>query len=169
VAFLDFEASSLDKNSWPMENGLSWIDRNLEVQTFESLIRPAPEWPESAWSPVSAQIHNIPRIDLNMASDPLFVANRFLEALNGRIPLSDAVPFERFWLDRLFDAAGVATVVLIDHFDAVTLNALSPRALDHLYERLDRTRAPHRAGPDSARLAHAWLAGLGVDKRSEDR
>lgn len=66
-AFLDFEASSLDEDSRPIEVGLSWIDRNLEVQTFESLIRPAPEWTEHAWSPVSAKVHNIPRRDLDDA------------------------------------------------------------------------------------------------------
>jgi hypothetical protein len=31
-AFLDFEASSLHLDSWPIEVGLSWIDQNFEVQ-----------------------------------------------------------------------------------------------------------------------------------------
>lgn len=50
ITFLDFEASSLAPDSWPIEVGLSWIDHNLQVQTYHSLIQPVPEWPEHAWS-----------------------------------------------------------------------------------------------------------------------
>lgn len=60
VAFLDFEASSLDAEGWPIEVGLSWIDESQEIQTFNTLIRPAPEWPEHAWSPASAAVRGIP-------------------------------------------------------------------------------------------------------------
>lgn len=160
VAFLDFEASSLDTDSWPVEIGLSWVDQNLEVQTYESLIRPAPEWPEHAWSPASAAIHSIPRYDLDKAPDVVTVARAFLLALKGRIALSDAVPFERHWLDQLFGAAGVSEHVSIHDFDVTTLGAFPSNVLDHIYESLDRTKAPHRAGPDSARMAKAWIAGL---------
>jgi DNA polymerase-3 subunit epsilon len=159
-AFLDFEASSLGLDSWPVEIGLSWIDQNLEVQTFESLIQPDPEWSEDAWSDVSALVHNIPRRDLDAAPDVQTVAANFLEALDGRIALSDAPPFERHWLDQLFSAASVTDHVSIHDFDAITLAAFSPRALDFLYERLERITAPHRAGADSARFARGWLAGM---------
>ncbi len=160
VAFLDFEASSLAPDSWPIEVGLSWIDRNLEVQTYHSLIQPVPEWPEHAWSPASAAVHNIPRCALDTAPGVTEVAQELLKALDGRIALSDAPPFERHWLDRLLVAAGVTDHVTIEDFDAITLGAFSSHALDHLYEHLDRRKAPHRAGPDSARCATAWLAGL---------
>jgi DNA polymerase-3 subunit epsilon len=91
-----------------VEIGLSWADQNLEVQTFDSLIRSAPEWPEDAWSPASAAIHNITRHDLDKAPDVVTVARALLHALKGRIALSDAVPFERHWLDQLFGAAGIS-------------------------------------------------------------
>tara|TARA_R110002110_G_scaffold349867_1_gene559977 strand:- start:579 stop:749 length:171 start_codon:yes stop_codon:yes gene_type:complete len=35
-------------------------------------------------------------------------------------------------------------------------------ALDMLYETLEQHPAPHRAGPDSARLASAWLKAYQV-------
>ena len=159
-AFLDFEASSLDEDSWPIEVGLSWIDRHLDVQTFQSLIRPAPEWPEHAWSPVSAKVHNIPRCDLDDAPDVATVANDLLKALHGRTALSDAPPFERHWLDRLCIAAGVTDHVSIMNFHTTTGRNFSSTALDFLYERLERINAPHRAGPDSARFARGWLAGM---------
>ena len=165
-AFLDFEASSLDRGSWPIEVGLSWIDDSWEIQTFESLIRPAPDWPEEAWSQASALVHNIPRSSLETAPRVDVVAQGLLRALGGRIALSDAPPFERHWLDQLFGAAGVATHVQIEDFEAITLAAFSPRALDFLYERLERVVAPHRAGPDSARFAKGWLAGMRIEEET---
>ena len=62
-------ACSLDQDSWPIEVGLSRIDHNLQVQTYHSLIQPVPEWPEHAWSPASAVVHNIPRRVLDTAPD----------------------------------------------------------------------------------------------------
>tara|TARA_R110002051_G_scaffold269781_1_gene330025 strand:- start:196 stop:735 length:540 start_codon:yes stop_codon:yes gene_type:complete len=159
-AFLDFEASSLDEDSWPIEVGLSWIDQNLDVQTFQSLIRPAPEWPEHAWSPRSAKVHNILRRDLDDAPDVHTVANDLLKALHGRTALSDAPPFERHWLDRLCAAADVTDPVSLLDFHTITGRIFSSVALDFLYERLERINAPHRAGPDSARFARSWLAGM---------
>jgi hypothetical protein len=79
VALLDFEASSLAPDSWPLEVGLSWIDRNLKVQTYHSLIQPVPEWPEHAGSPASAVAHNIPRRALDTAPD----VKEFAEQLPG--------------------------------------------------------------------------------------
>ena len=43
VAFLDFEASSLDYDSWPIEVGLSWINAECGVETCASPIRSAPD------------------------------------------------------------------------------------------------------------------------------
>ena len=94
-AFLDFEASSLDRDSWPIEVGLSWIDDSHEIQTFESLIRPAPEWSEEAWSQASALVHNIPRSSLEKAPRVEVVAQGLLKALGGRIALSEPPPYPR--------------------------------------------------------------------------
>ncbi len=145
---------------WPIEVGLSSIDKNLDIQTFDSLIRPVPEWPEHAWSPASAAVHGIPRSELDAAPDVKAVAADLLAAVNGRVALSDAVQFDNFWLYQLLDAADVSEPVSVYDFDAVTLRNFPPDALDHLYERLARTRVPHRAGPDSARMARAWVAGV---------
>lgn len=167
-AFLDFEASSLDRDSWPIEVGLSWIDERHEVQTFESLIRPVGSWPEASWSGASALVHNIPRWHLDTAPKVDIVSKGLLEALDGRIALSDCPRWEQYWLDRLFAAAGVTTQVQIEDFEAITLAAFSARALDYLYERLERVTAPHRAGADSARFAKGWLAGMRREAESMD-
>ncbi|MCB1357535.1 MAG: hypothetical protein KDK53_13915, partial [Maritimibacter sp.] len=48
-------------------------------------------------------------------------------------------------------------------FDAVAMRSFEGDTLDALYTSLTRRRAPHRAGPDSRRLARAWLRGLQVE------
>lgn len=58
--FNDFEASSLGEDSWPVEIGVAWLDGDA-IMVRSSLIRPHPDWPESAWSPESARIHAIAR------------------------------------------------------------------------------------------------------------
>jgi len=88
------------------------------------------------------------------------VANELLAALSGRTALSDAPPFERHWLDRLCISADVTDHVSLMDFHAITGHNFSSVALDFLYERLERITAPHRAGPDSARFARGWLAGM---------
>ena len=62
-AALDFEASSLTPQSWPIEIGLSWL-KNGDVQTWTSLIRPAARWSFSDWSTQSGAVHGIVFEDL---------------------------------------------------------------------------------------------------------
>jgi len=64
--FNDFEASSLGEDSWPVEIGVAWLDGDA-IMVRSSLIRPHPDWPESAWSPESARIHAIARDALEAA------------------------------------------------------------------------------------------------------
>ena len=158
--FLDFEASSLDPNSWPIELGVSWITTDFQVETYANLIKPSPDWFEDAWSPISAEIHNIPRRDLDTAPSVDVVARDFLTILGDRIALSDAPAFERHWLETLLEAAQLVNTVQIQDFDATTFQTFPDAALDHIYERMTRGRTKHRAGDDSAKLADAWAIVL---------
>lgn len=60
---LDFEASSLSAESWPIDVGISWIEGN-QVQTWSSLIRPASVWERADWSKQSEAVHGISMSDL---------------------------------------------------------------------------------------------------------
>lgn len=66
--------------------------------------------------------------------------------------------FEHRWLSRLLEAGGISAVPAIDDFDPVSFAHYDGIALDMLYEKLERTKVPHRAGPDTARLASGWLS-----------
>lgn len=158
LLFLDFEASSLAADSWPVEIGLSSV--SLEgVETWASLIRPRPTWSMDAWNPHSALIHGIPRTELDAAPSADEVATMALSRMEGKILVSDAPEFEVRWLHRLLEGRVVEGIKIAD-FDHIAARRFESRTLDWVYEGLERRRAPHRAGPDSARLAGAWHDGL---------
>ncbi|MBY6117191.1 3'-5' exonuclease [Mameliella alba] len=156
LAILDFEASSLSQASWPVEIGLSWLAHGV-VRTWSSLIRPAPDWAIDDWSLQSASVHGISLSDIMEAPSAIEVAETFFDILGSRKLVSDAPEFEARWLDCLLRAAGRAEVPSIADFDGVSFAMFEGYALDLLYETVERRPAPHRAGPDSARLARGWL------------
>lgn len=162
-AVIDFEASSLSQTSWPIEVGLSWLERG-QVQTWSSLIRPDPAWDLADWSGQSAAVHGIPLSEIGGAPTAAEVTAAFFEVLGGRLLVSDAPEFETRWLSRLLEAAGQNEIRTIEDFDGVSFALFSGNALDMLYEAVERRPAPHRAGPDSARLARGWLRATEYQK-----
>lgn len=158
-AALDFEASSLSDESWPIEIGLSWL-ADGEVQTWSTLIRPKPDWDLSDGSPQSAAVHRIALQDLEDAPGACNVVDDFLRYLGDKVLVSDAPEFEARWLSRLLQSSGHAKNLKIEDYHGTSFARFSGLALDMLYETLERRPAPHRAGPDSARLAHAWRVAL---------
>ncbi|MCE6959221.1 hypothetical protein LAZ40_09170 [Cereibacter sphaeroides] len=160
---LDFEASSLSRESWPVEVGLAWLDGTGKPAGWSSLICPHPDWPRSEWSPASADVHGIRADWLEAAPPAAAVAQEFVTRLAGRTLVSDAPEFEVRWLDRLLATIGLGHTLSCLDYDAVTFSLFQGASLDRLYERLERLKAPHRAGPDSLRLAKAWARGLEVE------
>lgn len=158
-ATLDFEASSLTHESWPIEVGLSWLAGG-EVRTWNTLIRPAPDWNLADWAPQSAAVHGIALEELEDAPAAYRVVDDLLGFLGDRVMVSDAPEFERRWLSRLMKAGTQAVMPAIEDYHLVSCSIFSGLALDMLYEALERSTAPHRAGPDSARLVHAWRKAM---------
>src|SRR3954468_14016650 len=78
IVFLDFEASSLSKHSYPIEVGWVFADGREEAH----LIRPAPGWVD--WDPRAQAIHGIERAALERDGTPHDqVARRMIEILSG--------------------------------------------------------------------------------------
>ena len=85
LVFLDFEASSLGKRSYPIEVGWVFEDGRSEAH----LIRPAPEWTD--WDAQAEAVHHIPRDLLLREGAPHdVVAQRMIEALEGHDLLASA-------------------------------------------------------------------------------
>lgn len=161
LVFLDFEASSLSADSWPIEIGLSWINDG-EVETWSSLIRPRPEWDLTDWSDRSAAVHGIPLAEVLDAPPADEVVIQATKLMGEQLILSDAPDFESHWLRRLWGEK--ATVPVVRSLFETSFSLMSNAGLDAFHERLATSRAPHRAGPDSARLARAWLRGINRDQ-----
>jgi hypothetical protein len=100
--FLDFEASSLSKDSYPIEVGWAGEDGSTEAH----LIRPAPDWTE--WDASAEAIHQIGRDRLLGEGEPHDqVARRMLEALGPQDVYVTAPSWDGAWLSRLLRAAGL--------------------------------------------------------------
>jgi hypothetical protein len=99
--FLDFEASSLSKVSYPIE--LGWVDESGAGEAL--LIRPAPGWVE--WDERAARVHGITREQLahgGAAHDA--VCARLLALAEGNVLYASAPSWDGHWLSMLLRAAG---------------------------------------------------------------
>lgn len=100
LVFLDFEASSLAKRSYPIEVG--WVFE--DGLGAEYLIRPAPDWTD--WDEEAAAVHGIRREDLENATPHETVARIMVEKLAGHELFASAPSWDGKWLSVLLRAAG---------------------------------------------------------------
>ncbi len=101
IVFLDFEASSLGKNSYPVE--VAWVFEDGRSVTH--LIRPTPKWTD--WAYEAEKIHGITRGKLLNEGVPVFdVAEEMLRELSGHSLFASAPSWDGKWLSALLRAAG---------------------------------------------------------------
>lgn len=101
LVFLDFEASSLGKHSYPIE--IAWVFE--DGRSNSSLIKPAPAWTD--WSDKAERIHGISRSLLETEGLPVGeVAQHTLSALAGHSLYASAPSWDGKWLSALLRAAG---------------------------------------------------------------
>lgn len=164
-AVLDFEASALDPESYPIEIGISfWSGPVRPVYTWSSLIEPTPLWvKEGVWFEAAQNVHGISAQDLTGAASPqkvMTIANRFLQGIGSVV--SDNLYWEALWLNKLAHQAGIKPDFKIDKISdriARLPNANREKMVDYVKEN----RPPHRAGPDSLHLVKTLAYGLGYD------
>lgn len=169
LVFLDFEASSLSRTSYPIEAGWVFEDGRSESH----LIRPAPGWDD--WDPAAERVHGIARATLLRDGEPHdLVAARMVEVLAGHDLRASAPSWDGKWLSRLLRAAGLPRHSLrLRGSDDANVEA-AQSALRHavpaeklgvtagncitLLQLRDRTGAPaHRALPDAEAERQRWL------------
>ena len=171
IAFLDFEASSLGKQGYPIE--VAWV--LIDGQEESHLIRPDPSWND--WDDEAERIHGISRnrlvVEGRMVDD---VAQRMLDALSGRTLYATAPSWDGKWLSKLLRAAGLPRHALriedteLAHQRAVQEILLAAKVPEHLrdsamreilaqVQRIDaELGAPeHRALADARRERDLWL------------
>lgn len=170
LVFLDFEASSLGKRSYPIEVG--WVFEDGRSQSY--LIHPAESWTD--WDEDAEAIHRISRSELlthGVAHD--VVANRMVEELSGHDLIASAPSWDGKWMSTLLRAAGLPrhSLRLRDSDDVHRECALAilepalPRdrldsALAQVLSIIDRRAAAktpaHRALADACEEREQWLA-----------
>lgn len=102
LVFLDFEASSLSDNSYPIEVGWVWEDGREEAH----LICPARGWTD--WDAGAEAIHGIARSVLERDGEPHdTVARRMVDILTSHDLRVSAPSWDGKWLSALLRAAGL--------------------------------------------------------------
>ena len=157
LAVIDFEASGLGSESYPIEVGVA-IARTPadEVETWSTLIRPHPTWRErGSWERKAQAVHGIAPEMLAEGMEPAAVLSR-LNDLLGSIGHAwcDGGGFDQFWFERLCKGAPLVKPAFV-LWDVKGLFVLDRRAHNRFAEALAGSEAPHRAGADAVRICRA--------------
>lgn len=167
-AFLDFEASSLARNSYPIE--VAWLFEDGSGEAH--LIRPQPDWTD--WAAASAAIHGISRARLEAEGAPARkVAARLYEALDGHDAYASAPSWDGKWLSvllragelprhaiRLGDSAAARAEAAAEALRGRVADEALPAAVAAVLAEVDdwlrRQPVAHRAMADAELELAAW-------------
>lgn len=144
--FIDFEASGIAPDSYPIEVAVVSSDTS-----FSSLIKPIRYW--AHWSFDAQDMHGLSQDQLHQEGiPPDAVAQQMNQLFLGQVLCSDS-PQDGFWLDVLYEAAD-----LIPTFELKPLEVFVGReAASDIYRLLPTTRH-HRALNDATALMNACRA-----------
>jgi DNA polymerase III epsilon subunit-like protein len=166
--FIDFEASSLHDDGYPIEVGWVFEDGRPE----QHLIKPAPGWVD--WDPQAQALHGISRAMLATGAAHDVVARRMMDILAGHSLYATAPSWDGKWLSALLRAAGLPRHALRlkdsdeAHCEAVAeafgcalaqdrLSALASELMEQARITFDKRHVRHRAVEDAERERRIWL------------
>lgn len=158
--FLDFEASSLSDDSYPLE--VAWVFEDGRSEAH--LIRPKAEWTD--WDATAETIHGLSREKLATEGEAHeIVAARMVEVLSGHDLFASAPSWDGKWLSVLLRGAGLPrhALRLRDTDDALrdtALELLTPvlpaaRLEDEVHALVRAANAGKTADPAHRALADA--------------
>ncbi|CAH0497225.1 hypothetical protein NVSP9465_02277 [Novosphingobium sp. CECT 9465] len=159
--FIDFEASALTLESFPIEVGIA-IARGVEgtIETWSTLIAPDPQWTlDDQWDPDAERVHGIRRWDLRhglSAVEAMAKLNAFVQP--NQIVWCDGGHYDAHWLGTLAIAAGIAPAFRLG--DIGTMVRTDVEICDLYNAALASSLPPHRAGPDARRLCETLVRAL---------
>ncbi len=166
IAFLDFEASSLEKTSYPIE--VAWVFETGLSRT--ALIRPLATWTD--WSAKAEAMHGISRELLMSKGIPVgLIAEEMIETLSGHRLYASAPSWDGKWLSVLLRGAGLARHALRlrksdEAFveaarDGLGASCTDAQIVSLVENTLKTVRSPdriHRAMPDAVLELERWRA-----------
>lgn len=158
---IDFEATALTLESYPIEVGLARVEgEGCPIISWSSLIEPAPTWDlKSQWDPDAQRAHGITPWQLRQGADPAHLMRELnRRASDGGTVWCDGGHYDAYWLRTLAAAASVEPEFTLG--DIGELLSQFPVAQEAFRRALQRSRPPHRAGPDAHRLCSALAEAL---------
>jgi hypothetical protein len=163
--FLDVEASSFHKHSYPIE--IAWSDPDGAIETH--LINPdgINDWTD--WDFHAEQIHGISRkLCRESGVHPKSLCRRMSQSIApGELIYADGGQIDQDWIDVLFGAGSALgfSQFKVIHSDSIMLPLLSSESDSgkswRLYEKLKqdarhKVGSRHRAGSDVQYLLELW-------------
>lgn len=167
--FLDFEASSLSDDSYPIEVG--WVFEDGRSESF--LIKPAAQWVD--WDAGAEAMHHLSRTLLENEGIPHdVVAHHLLDTLGEHTVYASAPSWDGKWLSVLFRAAGIprhamrlkdtdeayaeaAVAVLAASMPPEVAKARAAEVVARALDEAAQRRVDHRALADAERQRQIWL------------
>lgn len=154
---IDFEASGLNKSSYPIEVGV--IGENGR---YSSLI--CQEEPWTYWSKDSEAVHGISTEELVEGGlEAIVVAKELNRLLDCATVYTDCKKWDQFWLDVLFECCGLTPTFQLVHLP-LELNEDQGELFLTAYENIKNggSYTEHRA-LDDALLIYESLVDIGFD------
>jgi len=168
--FLDFEASSLAKLSYPIE--VAWVFEDGKSESH--LLKPLPAWTD--WDERAAAIHGISREALAADGEPVAaVAQRLLATMEGHVVYASSPSWDGKWLSVLLRGAGlprhalrlkdtdeaqldIVREVLRDRLPPTEWEATAKALIARVRRAAEADPIAHRALADAQHERQIWLA-----------
>lgn len=161
---IDFEASSLDEGTYPIEVGVCrWSSPEASIEGWSTLIAPIPQWREhGSWWPASQEIHGIRPEELESGASPTEAITALNQITRGRPAFCDGGQHDVRWARMLASASGVRPIWPIGDFDHLAVE-LDQAGYARMLRWMERAPPRHRARDDAERLMKGLARGLGID------
>lgn len=161
IITIDFEASSLDDGTYPIEVGVCrWSAPDRPIEGWSTLIVPIPAWRDhGSWSPASQEVHGIRREELDTGMTPTQAVIALNTIVGTKTASCDGGPYDLNWARMLAGASGVRATFQIGDFDALTGHCDQAGYMPHAAMDGTRAAAPpcsrrRRAADEGARPGH---------------
>lgn len=169
LVVIDFEASALDQDSYPVEVGLArWCGSDTPILGWSVLIAPTADWVRKGRrSAKSARLHGITDEELRIRGVPPRTAADLLDSLvgDGTTAWCDGGDFDRYWLDRLYAAAGREPAFQLGDWLALTDRA-GPEVRSRCAAEREERVVRHRARSDAEMLLATLACSVGLGRVS---
>lgn len=151
VNIIDFEASSLGPQSYPIQVGVIMDDGS----TYSAYIKPTPEhWTD--WSEQAFSIHNIPRqLLIDVGKTPELVAQELNEFIGKRTVACDGGVYDTHWANALYEVTSCTRsweITSIYKFQCLLNSGLSWQDYKQFYASSDQLNLTEHDALDDAKL-----------------